>query len=77
MGISPKRWPRPPAVGVRFSHRRVLFRADHDAEKATLDALDLVAPLLIHVPLPRRHFVHYLGAYSNVVRGKLKARGQV
>jgi hypothetical protein len=25
---------------------------------------------------PRRHLVPYYGAYSNVVRGKLKARGQ-
>jgi hypothetical protein len=24
----------------------------------------------------RRHFVHYFGAYSNVIRGKLKASGQ-
>ena len=41
-----------------------------------LDALDFVARLLAHVPDPRRHLVHYYGAYSNVVRGKLKARGQ-
>jgi hypothetical protein len=33
-----------------------------------------VARLLTHVPDPRRHLVHYYGAYSNVVRGKLKAR---
>ena len=32
--------------------------------------------LLAHVPDPRRHLVHYYGAYSNVVRGKLKARSQ-
>jgi hypothetical protein len=41
-----------------------------------LEALDFVARLLAHVPDPRRHLVHYYGAYSNVVRGKLKARGQ-
>jgi len=39
------------------------------------EALDFVARLLAHVPDPRRHLVHYYGAYSNVVRGKLKARG--
>src|SRR5450830_915073 len=42
----------------------------------TLDALDLVARLLAHVPYPHRHLVHYYGAFSNVVRGKLKARSQ-
>jgi len=55
-----------------------LPRTGHDDEQAeTLDALDFVARLLAHVPDPRRHLVHYYGAYSNVVRGKLKARGQV
>jgi len=50
---------------------------DHDGEKAeTLEALDFVARLLAHVPGPRRHLVHYYGAYSNVVRGKLKALNQ-
>lgn len=54
-----------------------LPRDGHDDEKAeTLDALDFVARLLAHVPDPRRHLVHYYGAYSNVVRGKLKARSQ-
>ena len=54
-----------------------LPRDGHDDEKAeTLDALDFVARLLAHVPDPRRHLVHYYGAYSNVVRGKLKARNQ-
>src|SRR5450830_1852877 len=49
----------------------------HDDEKAdAIDALDFVARLLAHVPDPRRHLVHYYGAYSNVIRGKLKARSQ-
>ena len=52
-------------------------RVGHDDEKAdAIDALDYVARLLAHVPDPRRHLVHYYGAYSNVVRGKLKARSQ-
>ena len=54
-----------------------LLRDGHDGQRAeTLDALDFVARLLAHVPDPRRHLVHYYGAYSNVVRGKLKARSQ-
>jgi hypothetical protein len=54
-----------------------LPRDGHDDEKAeTFDALDFVARLLAHVPDPRKHLVHYYGAYSNVVRGKLKPRGQ-
>ena len=49
----------------------------HDDEKAEpLDALDFVARLLAHVPDPRRLLVHYYGAYSNVVRGKLKAQSE-
>src|ERR1035437_4471213 len=52
-------------------------RVGHDDEKADpIDALDFVARLLAHVPDPRRQLVHYYGAYSNVVRGKLKARSQ-
>ncbi len=55
-----------------------LPRDGHDGERAEkLDALDFVARLLAHVPDPRRHLVHDYGAYSNVVRGKLKARSQV
>ncbi len=55
-----------------------LPRDGHDGQKVeTLDALDFVARLLAHVPDPKRHLVHYYGAYSNVVRGKLKAQSQV
>ena len=44
-------------------------RVGHDDEKAdAIDALDFVARLLAHVPDPRRHLVHYYGAYSNVAR---------
>ena len=53
-----------------------LPRDGHDEKAETLDALDFVARLLAHVPDPRRHLVHYYGAYSNVVRGKLKAQSQ-
>ncbi|MGH9369715.1 MAG: transposase [Thermoanaerobaculia bacterium] len=54
-----------------------LPRDGHDEEPAeTLDALDFLARVLAHLPDPRRHLVHDYGAYSKVVRGKLKARGQ-
>jgi Putative transposase len=54
-----------------------LPQTGHDGEQAeTLEALDFVARLLAHVPDPRRHLVHTYGAYSNVVRGKLKASVQ-
>lgn len=52
-----------------------LPRDGHDDERAeTFDALDFVARLLAHFPDPKRHLVHYYGAYSNVVRWKLRAR---
>ena len=52
------------------------LRDGHDDKKADiLGALDFVAGLLAHVPDPRRHLVHYY-AYSNVVRGRPKARNQ-
>ena len=47
-----------------------------EQKAVAIDALDFVARLLGHVPDPGRHLVHYYGAYSNVVRGKLKARSQ-
>jgi hypothetical protein len=49
---------------------RVLYR-EHDTGVAEeIDACDFVARVLTHVPDPRRHVVHYYGAYSNVSRGK-------
>jgi hypothetical protein len=49
---------------------KVLYR-EHDAGVAEkIDACDFVARVLTHVPDPRRHVVHYYGAYSNVSRGK-------
>ena len=54
-----------------------LPRDGHAGQKVeTLDALDFVARLLAHVPNPRRHLVHYYGAYSNVVRGKPKVQSR-
>jgi hypothetical protein len=54
----------------------LLARAGPDEQGETLAALVFVARLLAHVPDPRRHVVHCYGAYSNVVSGKQKARGQ-
>jgi hypothetical protein len=63
---------------LRFTlgSRTLELAARDDQPAQTLDALDLVARVLAHVPDPRRHIVHYYGAYSNVVRGKQKARAR-
>ena len=37
--------------------------------------MHFVARVLAHLPDPRRHLVHYYGAYSNVARGNAKANG--
>jgi hypothetical protein len=51
---------------------KVLYR-EHDTGVAEeIDACEFVARVLTHVPDPRRHVVHYYGAYSNVARGKRK-----
>ena len=51
-----------------------LPKTGHDGEEGeTFDAMDFLARVLAHVPDPRRHLVHYYGAYSNVARGKRKA----
>jgi hypothetical protein len=45
----------------------------HDTGVAEeIDACEFVARVLTHVPDPRRHVVHYYGAYSKVARGKRK-----
>ena len=52
-----------------------LPKTGHDDEDGeTFDAMDFLARVLAHVPDPRRHLVHYYGAYSNVARGKRKAQ---
>jgi len=68
---------------LRFTHGSAtlayLPRNGHDEcdePPERLDARDFVARLLAHLPDPCRHLVHYYGAYSNLVRGKQKARAQ-
>ncbi len=39
-----------------------------------LDPLDFLARLLVHVPEPRPHCIHYSGRYSNAARGR-RAKG--
>jgi hypothetical protein len=44
-------------------------RAGHDVdEKARLDPLEFLARVLIHIPEPNKHLVHFYGAYANRVR---------
>ena len=54
----------------------VQLLAGDDQPALSLDARDFVARVLAHVPDPRRHLVHYYGAYSSVVRGRMKAASQ-
>jgi hypothetical protein len=49
---------------------RVVYRGQPDEPAEEIDACEFVAGVLAHVPDPKRHVVHYCGAYSNVARGK-------
>ncbi|MBN2370825.1 MAG: hypothetical protein JXO72_10065, partial [Vicinamibacteria bacterium] len=40
-----------------------------------IDACEYIARVLANVPDPKRHLVHYYGAYSNAARGKRKKAG--
>jgi hypothetical protein len=50
----------------------VAYKGPPDEAAEEVDACELVARALAHVPDPRRHLVRYYGAYSNVARGKRK-----
>jgi hypothetical protein len=50
----------------------VVYKDQPDAPGEEIDACEYVARVLAHVPDPKRHLVHYYGAYSNVARGKRK-----
>jgi Putative transposase/Transposase zinc-binding domain len=44
-------------------------KAGHEAdEEARLDPLEFLARVLIHIPEPQKHLVHFYGAYANRVR---------
>jgi hypothetical protein len=49
---------------------KVLHREEDSEIAEEIDASEFVARVLTHVPDPRRHIVHYYGAYSNVSRGR-------
>ena len=47
-------------------------RAGHDIDDdALVDPLEFLARVLIHVPQPNKHLVHFYGAYANRVRSTL------
>jgi hypothetical protein len=52
---------------------KVVYKGDEVDQE--MDACEFVARVLAHVPNPKRHLVHYYGAYSNVARGKRKKAG--
>ncbi len=61
----------------RLQYRQYLAGGGHDdAPGQTMDALELLARVLAHIPDPKRHLVRYYGAYSNLVRGKRKDENQ-
>jgi hypothetical protein len=66
---------------VTLRHRGYEFGDDgllHKKAKPdfeTIDPLELLARLSVHVPLPHRHHCRYYGSYSVRFRGKLRAEG--
>jgi hypothetical protein len=67
-------------LSLRAGESTVEYRVGggHDvAPGETLDVLEFLARVLSHIPDPKRHLVHYYGAYSNVVRGRQKARASL
>ncbi len=71
---------RPPVSlsRLRFTPRShdVVYphKPGHDELEPTegerIDAMEFVARILVQIPDPRRHSVHYYDAYSNAARGK-------
>jgi len=50
----------------------VVYKGQHGEADQEIDACELIARLLAHIPDPRKHLVFYFGAYSNVARGRRK-----
>jgi len=46
-----------------------------DPQGETLDVFEFLARVLTQIPEPRRHGMHYLGAYSSRARARRKAQG--
>lgn len=48
-------------------------KAGHELDdQALLDPLDFLARVLIHVPEPNRHRLHFYGVYANHVRASYR-----
>ncbi len=44
-------------------------KAGHDVDDSEpIDPLEFIAPVLIHTPEPKKHLVHFYGAYANRIR---------
>jgi hypothetical protein len=53
-------------------------KAGHDVdEEARLDPLEFLARVLIHIPEPHKHLVHFYGAYANRVRSMFRIEDTV
>ena len=53
----------------------VVYRAKDGSRSERIDAMDFVARVLMHAAEPRLHTVRYYGAYSSVVRARMKRDG--
>ena len=52
-------------------------KAGHELdEQACIDPLDFLARVLLHVPEPNKHLVHFYGAYANRVRSSYRSDRQ-
>ena len=50
-------------------------KSGHDADdEPLLDPLEFLARVLIHVPEPNKHLVHFYGAYANRVRSTYRPK---
>jgi len=52
------------------SKRSAGAAGSHDPEGETLDVFEFLARVLTQIPEPRRHNVHYFGAYSSKARAR-------
>jgi hypothetical protein len=55
----------------------VAYRAKDGSRSERFDPMDFVARVLMHAAEPRLHTVRYYGAYSSVVRARMKREGVV
>ena len=72
-------WMRSPVnlSRLRYHPKTQLFlyqpKAGHELDdQALLDPLEFLARVLIHVPEPNRHRVHFYGVYANRIRASYR-----